>query len=215
MAPGDRQDSISIDVGDRTYDLTPAPSAETGELYWNRLWPASVGLAQYLFEQKREVLSAGPDVLELGCGATALAGITAADLGARVTCTDVSLEALRLARQNATQNDVVGLEVRVVDWFDPPDISRCEWVIGADLIYDVSLVEPFANTLDAMLAPNGAALLADAIRSPFDVLLIVLNQRGFEHRQVLLDIEIGGRSHRVGVYEVNRVGEARPGQGTG
>ena len=208
-----RQNEVVVEVGGRPWRLHLQLEADAGELYWNRLWPASVGLAEFLVQSVGPSALAGKRILELGCG-TALVGIVAAQLGAEVVCSDIAPEALRLAERNAEANDVELAGTLQVDWCAPPAMERFDCVVGADVLYFEELVEPLTRTILAAVAPGGRILLSDAIRSPFNALLHHFRQVGLEHRQELLDIQIGKRTHRVGVYEV-RPRRARRAQGAG
>lgn len=193
---------IEVEVAGRRWTLHVRHRADAGELYWNRLWPASVGLAEYLVEHCADSLR-GQRVLELGCG-TALVGIVAASLGAHVVCSDIAPQALELARLNAELNGVRLAGTCLVDWCAPPPLEAFPLVLGADVLYDEVLVEPLTRTILGALADGGTVLLSDAIRSPFNALLEHFRAVGLEHRQELLDVHIAGRAHRVGIYPVRR-----------
>lgn len=197
------EERITVEVAGRTFELAVRHKEDAGDLYWNRVWPASVGMSEYLVAQGRAALE-GVRMLELGCG-TALCGIVAASLGAEVVCSDLAPQALELAELNARLNGVELAGTRQLDWCNiPPDLERYPLVIGADVLYDEALVEPLTRTLLAALAPQGRALLSDAIRSPFNALLEHFREVGLEHAQELLDVRLTGRMHRVGIYPIRR-----------
>jgi predicted nicotinamide N-methyase len=133
--------------------------------YWAVLWRSGVALAR---ELEGEGLG-GLRVVEVGCG-LAVPSIAAARAGASVLATDVSREALALAKRNARSNGV-RIETAAVDWADPGAATgpapgavrlagryRFDLVLAADVLYERSAVAPLLSLLPR-LAPE--ALLAD------------------------------------------------------
>ena len=129
-------------------------------------------------------------VLELGCG-TAVASIAALKLGAkRVIATDGNLEVVELARANCKRNGVLGgggggvsgesMEgngglggeaallqwgiLDAVEYYDTADI-----VMGSDLTYNSGTWGVLAETMDAVLKPNGIVIYLSLGHSGFSV----------------------------------------------
>jgi predicted nicotinamide N-methyase len=145
--------------------------------YWAVLWRSGVALARELEgEELGERSSARAHraladlrVVELGCG-LAVPSIAAARAGAAVLATDVSPEALVLAKRNARANGV-RIETAAIDWADPGTAAgpapgavrlagraRFDLVVAADVLYERSAVAPLLSLLPR-LAPE--AWLAD------------------------------------------------------
>lgn len=145
--------------------------------YWAVLWRSGVALARELEgEELGERSSARAHraladrrVVELGCG-LAVPSIAAARAGASVLATDVSPEALVLAKRNARENGV-RIETAAIDWADPGAAAgpapgavrpagrdRFDLVVAADVLYERSAVAPLLSLLPR-LAPE--AWLAD------------------------------------------------------
>jgi predicted nicotinamide N-methyase len=137
--------------------------------YWAVLWRSGVALAR---EVEGERLS-GLRVVELGCG-LAVPSIAAARGGASVLATDVSREALALAKRNARANGVQ-IATAAIDWAKrdaaapsgPLDATSADvlarhgpfdLVLAADVLYKRDAVAPLLALLPR-LAPE--ALLAD------------------------------------------------------
>jgi 2-polyprenyl-3-methyl-5-hydroxy-6-metoxy-1,4-benzoquinol methylase len=102
---------------------------------------------------------AGLRVLELGCG-LGLPSVVAALLGARVTASDWSADAVAATERNAERNGVA-VEGLVASWFAPgPLLERAPWdlVVGADLLYEHRNAAPLL-ALVPRLAPR--AWIAD------------------------------------------------------
>ncbi|HHW40175.1 MAG TPA: methyltransferase domain-containing protein [Syntrophomonadaceae bacterium] len=147
---------ISLDIVANVEDLVTDPNDEDQIPYWAELWPASRGLARYIWE---EVDFAGAAVLELGAG-LGLPGLVAALKGGRVTLTDYKPEALELAGRNAARNGIEGVSLLLADWRDFPCIEQYDWVIGSDVLYNPRLNPYVAGILARILAPGGQLLFA-------------------------------------------------------
>ena len=168
--------SQSVDLpGGELRILQPEEAAELPDVgpvewapvapYWAVLWRSGAALAR---ELEREELG-GLRVVELGCG-LAVPSIAAARAGASVLATDVSREALALARRNARANGV-RIETAAIDWADPRDAAglapgserlagrdRFDLVLAADVLYERPAVAALLDLLPR-LAPE--AWLAD------------------------------------------------------
>lgn len=122
------------------------------------LWESSLALASALGEPS--ICSPGATVLEIGAG-VGLAGLAAADLGARVRQTDHLAEAIALCRHNAAVNGLDGITCEIGDWTVWTDDARYDLVIGADVLYEAAAHAPVRDILARNLAAGGRALLTD------------------------------------------------------
>lgn len=168
----------------------------TGVAVWNsallltRLMDAiSAQEAKASISQDRSLLR-DKTVLELGCGC-GLSSIAAAKLGAsRVIATDGNSEVVQLAKYNAEKNDgqtiVETAELKwgllnAADYFDEADI-----IIGSDLTYNSGSWKVLAETMGAVLKPNGLVVYLSLGHSGFNVsgelagFLSVLESEGLE-----------------------------------
>lgn len=129
--------------------------------YWAELWPSAHALTEVLCARDLR----GVRVLELGCG-LGLPSLAAALVGAEVTATDWSPDAVALLTENARRNGV-RLRARTWRWSDPPERLGPPWplVVGSDLLYEARNGPWLAAALDAVLAPGGEALVADPGRA--------------------------------------------------
>jgi predicted nicotinamide N-methyase len=130
--------------------------------YWAVLWRSGVALAR---ELEGEALG-GLRVVELGCG-LGVPSIAAARAGASVLATDVSREALTLAKRNARANGV-RIETTIFDWSAPAQLSLFDLVLAADVLYERPAVAALLDLLPR-LAPE--AWLADPGRPAAGVFL--------------------------------------------
>lgn len=123
--------------------------------YWAELWPSAHALARALHDEPPR----GLRMLELGCG-LGLPSVVAALLGAQVTATDWSADAVAATERNAARNGVA-VDGLVASWFDPApllELAPFDLVIGADLLYEHRNVAPLLD-LVPRLAPR--AWIAD------------------------------------------------------
>ncbi len=167
---------------------------------WMISWPAAFGLAEHLVN---ELSVAGENVLELGCG-TAVAGVSAAAAGAAVLATDYDLRALAVARRNGLENDVAGLRLGRLDWYEgaPPD--RFEWILGSEITYHQVAFEPLLALLGRSLAPGGRVLLSDIHRRQTDSFVTMAEERGWSARSLDRVVHLERASHRIRLLTLTR-----------
>ncbi|KAK4440951.1 Methyltransferase-like protein 23 [Sesamum alatum] len=125
------------------------------EEYGLFVWPSSIILAEYVWQQKSRCSKA--NVVELGAG-TSLPGLVAAKVGADVTLTDDSnrLEVLDNMRKVCNINDVkcrvLGLTWGV--WDAPVFSLRPNIILGADVLYDTRAFDDLFATVTFLLQKN-------------------------------------------------------------
>ena len=167
--------------------------------FWTDLWPAARMLAKVLIH---EPLPAGAETLEIGCG-LGLAGIVALTRGLRVTFSDYDTAALAFAAHNARLNGFTDFRVLRLDWRQPPQDLRVPVVLGSDLIYEVSSVEPLVGLLGRVLQPGGLALVTDQERVPAQLLREQLSGAGLTFTtQTVRAGEPGGRRYKGTLYRL-------------
>ncbi|XP_027360235.1 methyltransferase-like protein 23 isoform X2 [Abrus precatorius] len=99
------------------------------------VWPCSVVLAEYVWQQKHRF--SGATVVELGAG-TSLPGLVAAKLGARVTLSD-----------DSTRLEVLGLTWGV--WDSSIFSLQPTIILGADVLYDSNAFDDLFATVTFLL----------------------------------------------------------------
>ncbi len=163
--------------------------------YWAHLWPASHGLATQLIQ--RAPLRGR--AIELGCG-LGLVGLAAAAAGLEVTLTDIEPRALELAAASAVSNELT-VDCRLLDWRDPGQTERYDWVLGADLLYEEDLHRALLDLLPRLVAPGGRVLLSDPCRAMADPFYQRLHD-DFLVSTLRFPIEFGSETHRVTIFEL-------------
>jgi len=131
--------------------------------YWQRVWPAGLGLAAYIIEHFGREGLRGRQILDLGCG-VGLIGIVCGRLGARVTFLDREAGALDTVRRNCLRNGLDPAQTIGGDWnhgghrLEP---AAYDVVVGGDVVYDDLEWPAISTGLMRTLREDGIALLAD------------------------------------------------------
>lgn len=190
--------TVSVPLCQRTFRLTAVRSVDellTESLsaddipFWAVPWHASVGLCQFLCDNRQ--LVRGRRVLELGTG-LGLCGIVARWLGAKVTINDYQPDALEFALWNAQQNGIRDIQPLLADWRCFPDTEPFEVVIGADILYERRLHEPLQRVLQKVTSASSRVWLADPWRDTAWEFIVQMEQAGWhvdfcEHTTHLLE----------------------------
>lgn len=192
---------ISVNVGGRNWILLKPGELESlwdrlGEdgldriPYWVELWPASLGLAEWLVFKKREIVS--ETCLDLGCG-MGLTAIVGQWLGANVLGCDYEMEALKFACVNSGLNNVPSPLWLLMDWSNPAILKKSlKFAWAADIAYEKRFWLPILALLDHCLAEDGRFWLAEPGRVIFVSFLEYARERGWQveamHRQKVLDL---------------------------
>jgi len=135
------------------------------------VWPAALVLAQWLVQERKELLDAST-IVELGCGC-AVPGLAAALHGRprAVHLTDLNSETLMNARANLAMNrenflvpeTAACVHVSAMDWgneqsYPPSAVGAVDLVLGSDLVYQKSLAPLLAQVLCRLMRPGGRFL---------------------------------------------------------
>lgn len=185
--------------------IDPVAFAEGERLpYWADLWSSALALATHMRVRPGV---AGMRVLELGCG-TGLAGIAAAQAGARVVMTDYEDDALRFARANAAINlgAVARDKVRAehLDWRSPGAPGTFDIVLGADIVYDRANFPFLLSLFRAVLAPEGVVLVADPDRTIGRDFLHAADADGFAVTRIPAEVVRKEKVSRIVIGELRR-----------
>ena len=176
--------------------------------YWADLWPSAKALARWLIDEHPPHSNGEKPlrIIEVGCGATALASLVLAIRGFETLATDYEPEALQLAEYNARRNGVADpeampqsgirgetgrLRTRLMDWRNvPDDLAQGEngdagfdLVLGADLMYEQRNAIALADCVSEIIARAGRMILADPGRRYLSEFQTRMKQRGFTERE--------------------------------
>ncbi|HEX6059990.1 MAG TPA: methyltransferase domain-containing protein [Gemmatimonadaceae bacterium] len=169
--------------------------------YWADIWPASQVLAGVV----RAMDGGGRRLLELGCG-LGLVATAAARAGFAVTASDYYDDALEFARLNAASAAGAAIATRMVDWRAlPPDLGVFDVVAASDVLYERRYGPLVAEVLEATLAPDGIALIADPGRVGADAFLEECERRGMTARsEAPIPFRANDAMQQIRIYEVRR-----------
>lgn len=172
--------TVTIEHPRSADDLISAADFDKDERlpYWADVWPSSTALAAFVADLDGK----GHRALELGCG-LGLVAIAALRAGFDVVATDYYDDALRFTRRNALGNAQRAPQTRMVDWRDfPADLGTFDLVLASDVLYEPHYAPLIAAALDATLAPDGRALIADPGRLAMPDFLGACAERGLVTR---------------------------------
>ncbi|XP_010029646.2 methyltransferase-like protein 23 isoform X2 [Eucalyptus grandis] len=158
------------------------------EEYGLFVWPCSVVLAEYVWQQKSRF--AGANVVELGAG-TSLPGLVAARLGCDVTLTDDAgrLEVLDNMKQVSQLNNlsckVVGLSWGV--WDESIFSLFPQFILGADVLYETSAFDDLFATVSFLLqnSPGSVFITTYHNRSGHHLIEFLMVKWGLKCRKLL------------------------------
>ncbi|RCV05783.1 hypothetical protein SETIT_1G110300v2 [Setaria italica] len=147
------------DASESDHDLRVDIIENIEEDYGMFVWPCSIILAEYVWQQRSRF--SGSKVVELGAG-TSLPGLVAAKVGADVTLTDIAhnTEVLNNIRRICTLNDasctVSGLTWG--DWDEPIFDLHPDIILGADVLYDSANFDDLFATVTFLLENSPGAV---------------------------------------------------------
>jgi predicted nicotinamide N-methyase len=150
--------------------------------YWTDLWPSSLGLAQWLLENKKQIR--GKICLDIGCG-IGFSAMVGAWLGASVLAMDYEKSALHFARNNAIINGITQPMWAAIDWRKPAVRKHSlslAW--GGDIMYERGFAAPLADFLNHILTQDGVAWIAEPARQVYDFIHNALTIRGLHMRNI-------------------------------
>jgi predicted nicotinamide N-methyase len=175
--------------------------------YWADPWPAGRMLAEVVLKEPWDDYPGDRPirVLELGCG-LGLTGIAALSAGLRVTFSDIDEGAVRMAAENARLNGFHDFDTATFDLRSPPAGVTFPVVLGADVMYETRMTEPLVEFLDAVLAPDGVALIADPDRLSARPFHSLAARNGFAVRLTKAKVGEKGSQTKGYIYRVTRAG---------
>jgi predicted nicotinamide N-methyase len=169
--------------------------------YWAELWPSSRVLAERLLAEPGD----GRTLLELGCG-SGLVATCASLAGYRVTASDYYEDALHFARVNAWRNGAALPHTMLLDWRAlPREREAFDVVIASDVLYERPYGAIVAGAIDAFLARDGRALVADPGRVARSDFLASCDGLGLVVESASdVPFEIGPIQQTISVFEIRR-----------
>ncbi|HEX3032126.1 MAG TPA: methyltransferase domain-containing protein [Bacillota bacterium] len=168
--------------------------------FWAELWPSSLALARYLWQGADLT---GYKTLELGAG-LGLSGIVAGLKGASVLQTDLVVESLNWARENAVLNGLETIRYQQADWRDFRVEGTFDLIIGSDVLYEPKLHPHLESILSSRLAPGGRTCLADPGRTGGELFIETLQGKGWSVTKETITVLHDGLTNSINIYQVER-----------
>ena len=167
--------------------------------YWSKLWPAALGICEFL--SVHPGLYRGKNVLELGAG-LGLPSLLCAMEAASVLCTDLSEDAMGYARASAILNGLSHVNCRTIDWTKDCAGISTEVLLLSDINYAPESFASIIQLIEAFLAQGTMIVLSTPHR---------LSAREFiqrvdpwiRHRSEYM-VGVEGNEEPVSVYVLHR-----------
>ncbi len=128
--------------------------------FWVKLWEAAMVLADLIASMPPKP---GQTLLELGAGLGA-PGLAAAASGYTVTLSDYEPHILDVQYVNAAVNGLDNVDCKLIDWKNPPELSRFDTILGAEILFRDDFFAPLLDVFGKLLAPDGVIYLAHDVR---------------------------------------------------
>ncbi len=174
------------------------PFAEDLCPYFGVLWPASVGLTQFLF--KNSHLVKRKKILEIGCGA-GLPSLASSYLGGDVLATDFHPDVEVFFIRNCRHSNV-DCSYERMNWREESRYQgEFDLVIGSDILYESKHPDEVAKALARFIKPEGKIILSDPERPYANMFLMASSEIGLSHEKHMIDVN--GKS--VLIYELSNI----------
>lgn len=123
-------------------------SNNKGAAYWAQVWPASIGLCNFL--QVHPQYIEGKNVLELAAG-LGLPGLCAAGMAKQVTITDREEQAVSCIQQSITHLQLKNVRAEVMDWKEAAQAPLPEVLLLSDVNYEPAVFDELLTVLEHFL----------------------------------------------------------------
>jgi predicted nicotinamide N-methyase len=132
--------------------------------YWSQVWPAAVGLCQFLVENTDYLKN--KKVMELAAG-LGLPSLLAAQYADNVYASDYVTDAVELMQRSAKYNGIANMQCDVLDWSELPATLPADTLLLSDINYDpasfdvvYSLLQRFLDNKTTIILCTPQRLLA-------------------------------------------------------
>lgn len=124
--------------------------------YWGQVWPAAIGLSQYLVENPAHIKNL--EVLEIA-GGLGLPSLVAAHFAKSVCCSDYMEEAVKITTESSKINQYK-IATEVIDWNHIPEDKKKEVVLLSDINYEPKLFVQLNRVITDLLAEGTKIILS-------------------------------------------------------
>jgi len=137
--------------------------------YWAKIWPAAIGMCNFI--SVHPSLVRGRKVLELAAG-LGLPSLLAAAYAAEVCCSDYLQDAIDVIDRSITINEYNNVYTRLLNWHHLPDSLHADVLLLSDVNYDeeefailYKVVERFINSGTTIILSTPQRLMAKSFIS--------------------------------------------------
>ncbi|MCW3072976.1 MAG: hypothetical protein JWP69_45 [Flaviaesturariibacter sp.] len=125
--------------------------------YWAKLWPAAIGLSQFLVTNLSLIQQ--KTVLELA-GGLGLPSLVAAPYAKEVLCSDYMPAAIEVVRRSMLLNGYENVTAKVLNWNDLPPDTHADVLLLSDINYDPQVFGSLYQVLHSFLEKGTTVLLS-------------------------------------------------------
>ncbi len=155
----------SIDIVFKWLESKNLPASEIEHLapYFGKIWPAALGLAQWVADEGKKLKN--KTLLEIGCG-LGMPGLLASKLGATVTLSDGHPDVARFLERNLKINNISTIDFVTPNWHTGQVCEqKFDYVIASDVLYESYHPDFFAKIFDTQASSKGVIVLTDPGRA--------------------------------------------------
>jgi predicted nicotinamide N-methyase len=142
--------SIRKDYETTNNNNTPFP-------FWAKVWPASIGLCNFLSENIEYI--ADKKVVEVAAG-LGLPSLYAAHVASQVICSDYLQQPLDFVNTSIKLNPLKNISTTIIDWNFLPDDFNADVLLLSDINYDPIVFDVLYLMLDKLIQNNTTIILA-------------------------------------------------------
>lgn len=170
MISGFRTYTRTFTFGDQTIQLILPDAASVQQHYtasgvqdktpvfpfWSKLWPASVGLCEFVAAQPHYIKD--KTILEIAAG-LGLPSLLSSQSARQVVCTDIVPEAIDFAQQSAILNKVTNMQCSVLDWNNANKL-HCDTLLLSDVNYNSAQFEKLYHVIHFFLEKGATVIIS-------------------------------------------------------
>jgi predicted nicotinamide N-methyase len=165
--------------------------------YWAELWPAAVGLSEYIATHAEQIR--GKRILEIGCG-LGLPSLVAARMGAEVVATDYLADAVLFAKKNAERNGIEKITFKTLDWRKAAGEGPYDVLMASDVAYERSQFEHLLKSFETLVTKDGLTLLSEPNRYIAKPFIENIKERGYSLHKSNIEVTVRAIKSKVSVY---------------
>ena len=139
-----------------TYQLAIAAGENTAFPYWARIWPAALGMADYL--DANPTLFTNKKVIEFAAG-LGLPSLLTAGRAAAVLTTDYLPQAIAYIERSITANGFTNMQAAIYNWHTDHPEREAELVLLSDTNYDTADQEAVEKLIRHYLETGATVVL--------------------------------------------------------